>query len=103
MPLLLPYLPGRAFSVKGATTGAVFGAAAVAGTWSLFPPLVLAALFLWVVAASSYLGMNFTGSTPFTSLSGVLVEMRRSLPWQLGAVGVAGLLLIAQLVVRLVA
>ena len=50
------------------------------------------ALALWAVAVSSYLGMNFTGSTPFTSLSGVEREMRRGLPVQLLAVGAAAVL-----------
>jgi hypothetical protein len=31
---------------------------------------------------SSYLAMNFTGSTPFTSLSGVEKEMRKAIPLQ---------------------
>jgi hypothetical protein len=34
---------------------------------------------------SSYLAMNFTGSTPFTSPSGVEYEMRRGMPVQLAA------------------
>ena len=44
------------------------------------------------MAVSSYLAMNFTGSTPFTSLSGVEREMRRGLPVQLLAVGAAAVL-----------
>jgi len=41
------------------------------------------------VAISSYLAMNFTGSTPFTSPSGVEKEMRRAIPLQAGAVLIA--------------
>ena len=40
---------------------------------------------LWVATLSSYLAMNFTGSTPFTSPSGVEYEMRRGLPVQMVA------------------
>jgi hypothetical protein len=42
-----------------------------------------------MVAVSSYLAMNFTGSTPFTSPSGVEKEMRRAIPLQLAAVVMA--------------
>ena len=38
------------------------------------------ALVLWTGAVASYLAMNFTGSTPFTSPSGVEKEMRRAIP-----------------------
>ena len=51
-----------------------------------------AALCLFSVMVSSHLAMNFTGSTPFTSLSGVEREMRRGLPVQLLAVGAAAVL-----------
>ncbi|NOY43979.1 MAG: carbon monoxide dehydrogenase [Deltaproteobacteria bacterium] len=88
-PALLPWLPGRMFAVKGLWTG--LGAAIVLGArfgarldgWGLM------ALVLAVTAASSYCAMNFTGSTPFTSPSGVEREMRRALPWQIGAAGLA--------------
>ena len=53
-----------------------------------------AAFSLVLVAAvvSSYLAMNFTGATPFTSPSGVEKEMQRFIPVQaLGVLGAAGL------------
>jgi len=40
------------------------------------------ALTLFIMAISSYLAMNFTGSTPFTSPTGVEKEMRRAIPAQ---------------------
>ena len=40
-------------------------------------------LILITTVISSYLAMNFTGSTPFTSPSGVEKEMRRAIPLQL--------------------
>ena len=92
VPLLLPWLPARQFWLKGVYTGLAVAA--------LARPLVAAGLSgveqvglaLWAVAVSSYLAMNFTGSTPFTSLSGVEREMRRGLPVQLLAVGAAAVL-----------
>ena len=43
------------------------------------------ALILLIVTVSSYLAMNFTGSTPYTSPSGVEKEMRVAIPMQAGA------------------
>jgi CO dehydrogenase/acetyl-CoA synthase delta subunit len=81
-PILLPWLPGRAFALKGAGIGAAAGAllsAAFAGRLAL---LEMLALTLFIMAISSYLAMNFTGSTPFTSPTGVEKEMRRAIPAQ---------------------
>jgi hypothetical protein len=84
-PLLLPWLPFRQFWLKGIVAGILPALAA----WLLFAarttPLQMGALILWMITVSSYLAMNFTGSTPFTSLSGVDYEMRRALPVQIGA------------------
>lgn len=89
-PVLLPWLPGRAFALKGAVFGALAG---VAGLF-LLPALGLmekAAFFLLLVAVSSYCAMNFTGSTTYTSPSGVEKEMRRALPLQALALLAAGI------------
>lgn len=88
-PLLLPWVPGRMFSVKGALAGAVTAAVVLPLFASAFHPLRLAAAAVFIVAGSSYIAMNFTGSSTFTSLSGVLKEMRASLPWQVGGVSAA--------------
>jgi hypothetical protein len=89
-PALLPWLPGRAFAVKGAVTGAVLG---VALAW-LWPSGWLAGVSVGLlsVAACSFLGLMFTGSTPYTSASGVRSEMSWALPVQGGvaAVGLVG-------------
>ena len=44
---------------------------------------------LFTAAVGSYLAMNFTGSTPFTSPSGVEKEMRKAIPLQALAIFVA--------------
>jgi hypothetical protein len=91
-PALLPWVPGRAFSVKGGLAGGVLAACAV--MWqreSLHAPAALA-LLLAMTAVSSFVAMNFTGATPFTSPSGVEKEMRRALPVQVGLTLLAGLL-----------
>jgi acetyl-CoA decarbonylase/synthase complex subunit gamma len=43
-------------------------------------------------ALSAYLGMNFTGASTYTSLSGVRKEMRWALPLEIGA-GIVGIVL----------
>jgi hypothetical protein len=91
-PVLLPWLPGRAFSVKGGLAGGVLAACAV--MWergALDAPTVLA-LLLAMTAVSSFVAMNFTGATPFTSPSGVEQEMRRALPVQACMTVLAGIL-----------
>ncbi len=88
-PILLPWIPGRTFALKGALTGVVVGLAVVLLFKSGLIWLETMALLLITVAISSYLAMNFTGSTPFTSPSGVEKEMRRAIPLQAGAVLIA--------------
>lgn len=84
-PLLLPWIPFRQFWLKGATLGCL---AALIFLFLWLPTVngvEKLAIFLWITASSAFLAMNFTGSTPYTSLSGVEKEMRRGLPWQAGA------------------
>ena len=79
-PLLLPWIPGRAFSWKGAQIGllwAVFISLTLGSNWS---GTSLVALFLIAPAVTAYFAMNFTGCSTFTSLSGVRKEMRFAVP-----------------------
>lgn len=86
VPMLLPWIPGRAFSLKGALVGAIVVSATI-----LFLPgaqswLGKTQVFLYGTVAASFFAMQFTGSTTFTSPSGVECEMRKALPLQIGAV-----------------
>jgi hypothetical protein len=88
MPILLPWIPGLSFSLKGGITGlicAVLLPRGLSGT-------AFSALMLVVMAVSSYLAMNFTGCTPFTSPSGVEKEMRLAIPLQAVAMLAASVL-----------
>ncbi len=82
-PLLLPWIPGRQFWFKGLMVGGITGLAYLATFSGTTDTIAKAGLWFWIIAASSYMAMNFTGATPYTSLSGVEKEMRRGLPIQL--------------------
>ncbi len=88
-PVLLPWIPGRAFAVKGVFTGVLIGAAMVMLLGKSINFAAIAALVLLIVGISSYLAMNFTGSTPYTSPSGVEKEMRIAIPFQAVAITLA--------------
>lgn len=95
-PLLLPYLPGRAFSVKGLTigiaTGLIFLYLGDVDLQMLTGKMEALSLLMLISAISAYLAMNFTGCATYTSLSGVKKEMRWALPAQI-SVGVCGFLI----------
>lgn len=86
-PLLLPYLPGRAFSVKGIATGVAMAVILLylrGIDLSAWPGRVEAAAWVLMISAvSGYLAMNFTGASTYTSLSGVKKEMRWALPLEI--------------------
>jgi hypothetical protein len=78
VPLLLPWIPFRAFSWKGWLLGAVL----------FIPFAVLAHLSFWnalagtmiFVSLSAFFAMNFTGSSTFTNLQGAEQEVRTGTP-----------------------
>jgi len=88
-PALLPWLPFRNFSAKGAFAG-FFSWVVVAMLWRFKADLDALSWFLLFVSLSSYIGMNFTGASTYTSLSGVKKEMKYALPLQI-VIGIAGL------------
>jgi acetyl-CoA decarbonylase/synthase complex subunit gamma len=103
-PLLLPYLPGRAFSIKGILIGIVIALILLylrGINLTAWPGRAEAMAWLLIIpAVAGYLAMNFTGCSTYTSLSGVKREMRWALPLEIacGAVGIVmwiGAILIA--------
>ncbi|HPK16799.1 MAG TPA: mercury methylation corrinoid protein HgcA [Clostridia bacterium] len=81
-PLLLPLIPGRAFAWKGWLLGALWTAGfAWLNGWFASGSLLLATGYLLVLPSlSAYLAMNFTGSSTYTSFSGVIREMKTAVP-----------------------
>ena len=91
-PILLPWIPGRQFWFKGALVGSLIGLAYQFQYMPEAQDIERVSIVLWITAASSYLAMNFTGATPYTSLSGVELEMRKGLPFQCLGAGLSVLL-----------
>jgi hypothetical protein len=83
-PLLLPWLPFRQFWLKGAMIGGLAALLLLTGLPAK-PAIEWLAILLWTSGCAAFLAMNFTGSTPFTSLSGVAREMRQGLMFQIGS------------------
>lgn len=80
VPAVLPWIPGISFSMKGALAGGLWNACLI--LWQGEPLYFSAkvATFLLGTAISSFYALNFTGSTPFTSRSGVRKEIRYAIP-----------------------
>jgi acetyl-CoA decarbonylase/synthase complex subunit gamma len=93
-PLLLPWLPGRAFSIKGLSLGILSALILIVFRWGDWITktgrLEIIAWLLLIPAIAAYLAMNFTGASTYTSLSGVKKEMRWALPLEIAA-GMIGL------------
>ena len=98
-PMLLPWLPGRAFAVKGAWLGFLLAAilylAAFNGKIHFSGQLELYGWMVAIIVLSSVLGMNFTGASTYTSLSGVYKEMKTAVPIQKALTVIAAILWVA--------
>ncbi|MDP3563223.1 MAG: mercury methylation corrinoid protein HgcA, partial [Methanoregula sp.] len=85
-PVLLPFIPTQDFSTKGLVIGGVvaipfaaaFASAPAVPGWAA----LIAALIPLIImpAVTAYLALNFTGSTTFTSRTGVRKEIFRYVP-----------------------
>lgn len=84
VPAFLPWIPGRAFAFKGWLMGIIWALAVNIHYGWLFSssPSWKQSLvnFLLLPAIASFMTLNFTGSSTYTSLSGVVREMKIALP-----------------------
>jgi hypothetical protein len=96
-PALLFVLPSRSFAIKGAFLGLLWGGLL---SWALhLPPGLASGLCLISSALVAWIGLNFTGSTTFTSPSGAAKEVERTmLP---AAIGTGAGLVVAALSIAL--
>jgi acetyl-CoA decarbonylase/synthase complex subunit gamma len=92
-PLLLPWLPGPSFALKGAIAGIAWCGAwyllAGGAGWNMATTM---AAFLALPAVSAFYTLNFTGCTTYTSRTGVKKEMRLAMPAMGGALVLGALL-----------
>ncbi|NYT08162.1 MAG: carbon monoxide dehydrogenase, partial [Methanomicrobiales archaeon] len=94
-PALLPIIPTHDFSTKGLIIGGVLAlpfaltlpAAFGLPPWAML--LAAVAVLLMMAGVTSYLALNFTGCTPFTSRTGVKKEIFSYAP-VMAALGGAG-------------
>lgn len=81
-PLLLPMIPGRAFAWKGWLLGMLWTLGFIWYNGWYVPELLLLDIgyLLVLPSVAAYLAMNFTGSSTYTSFSGVIKEMKIAVP-----------------------
>ena len=87
VPAFLPWLPGRALSWKGMIIGLLLAVVlvivGVIPSTQIAGRLETAAWMLLMPAIGAFIAMNYTGTTTYTSLSGVKKEMRFAVPSQI--------------------
>jgi hypothetical protein len=105
-PVLLPWLPSRDFGSKGFILGILAALPFAATTFlghqgtTLWLRLAYALTFMLLMpSVTSYLALNFTGSTPFTSRSGVKREIFRYIPVMATSLALGATLYIAATVI----
>ncbi|MCE5259173.1 MAG: carbon monoxide dehydrogenase [Chloroflexi bacterium] len=91
MPILLPWLPAKRFSIKGFMVGGALAVVFAVWSWLRNGDLALWQRIGWVLGyllamppVSAYLALNFTGSTPITSRTGVAREIKTFIPLMAG-------------------
>lgn len=99
VPVLLPWIPGKAFAWKGWLIGFLWALCVnVLNGWpdNLGYSLVRAFAYMLVLPPiSAFYAMNFTGASTYTSLSGVLKEMRIAVPAIIISIAVGVVLIFA--------
>ncbi|HUJ18348.1 MAG TPA: mercury methylation corrinoid protein HgcA [Nitrospirota bacterium] len=95
-PVLLPFVPFRSFAIKGWIMGLAMALLAmqVFGIVDRGSMLLIAAAYLLFPAFSSYIALQFTGSTTYTGMSGVNRELKIGIPVYLGTAVVSAVLLV---------
>jgi hypothetical protein len=98
-PVLLPFIPFKAFTIKGLIMGILGSVFLLTGS-SMFrnDPYLLTLSVIAIPAFSSYLAFLFTGSTTYTSPSGVKKELKAAWPVYITASAISFILLIIILI-----
>lgn len=95
-PVLLPFVPCRSFAIKGWVVGmlSVVLAVQVFSVVDRHNTIMLAVAYLFFPAVSSYIALQFTGSTTFTGMSGVKKELKIGIPVYIITVCISLLLMV---------
>ncbi len=97
-PILLPWIPVRAFAAKGWIMGLIWSIVVnMLNGWPAMPQygvLKTIAYLLILPSVSSFYAMNFTGSSTYTSFSGVIKEMKIAVPAIAVSIGIGVVLLL---------
>lgn len=97
-PVLLPWIPGRPFAWKGWLLGMIWALLVnMFNGWPNDPQYsFLRALgyMLILPSVAAFYAMNFTGSSTYTSFSGVLKEMRIAIPAIIISIGLGAVLIL---------
>lgn len=100
-PTLLPFVPFRSFAVKGWIVGMVVMLVAhLTGMIQVSSTLLTIVLYCLFPLLASYIALQFTGSTPFTGISGVKRELKIGIPVYIAGAGLAAILVIAEKILQ---
>ncbi|QUH26485.1 mercury methylation corrinoid protein HgcA [Serpentinicella alkaliphila] len=80
VPLLLPWIPGKSFAFKGWLLGLSWVLLLLAVNNSMMGILRQLSYMLIFPSLSAFVAVNFTGSSTYTSFSGVMKEMKIAIP-----------------------
>ena len=102
-PVFLPFIPFHSFALKGYIIGvlAVIPVILLLNVPEQRNILILIAEMIFFPSASSYLALQFTGSTSYTNMSGVKKELKIALPAYLISAAISFILLIIYKLYRL--
>ena len=92
-PILLPYIPFKKFAFKGLVCGFLLSFILLYFNRLGNNYFEITSWFLLISGISSFMAMNFTGASTFTSLSGVKKEIRIAVPVQI-SFALVGLILL---------
>lgn len=101
-PAALPWLPFRAFSLKGYCAGLMTMAVMHwgFGVCTCVHPWLVAAAWIFCPAVSSWFALQFTGSTTYTNMSGVQKELKIGI-WLYGAAAAISAVLVLAVKVQI--
>ena len=83
IPIFLPIIPFNSFALKGAVVGLIWSVITIYFRSTFLYTdsfMIMIANTLLLTSITTYLGLNFTGSSTYTSFSGVLKETVRAIP-----------------------